>query len=99
MESDCAIRFLAPWFLLRVPPSASRNTAQPECCTKIVFFHALPDRLAHRRSMQVHLICQLNLFLCSFAGACINSISCDFPENVVGKSGVRAVSVSAGVSG
>jgi hypothetical protein len=49
--------------------------------------------------MRVHLICQLNVFLRSLAGACINSLSCDFPKNVVGKSGVRAVSVSAGVSG
>jgi hypothetical protein len=52
-----------------------RNTGQQECRTNIVCFHASPDYLPHWRSMRVHLICQLPVFLCSLASACINSIS------------------------
>ena len=53
----------------------------------------IPSFLLGNQS-EVHLICQLHVFLCSRASVCIDSISCDLSRSVVAKASARVMSVS-----
>ena len=56
----------------------------------ISFEQEIPSFLLGNQS-EVHLICQLHVFLCSRASACIDSISCDLSRSVVAKASARAM--------